>query len=282
MSGFYLSNPEDFDSKLKAIIADGKEHFHVITDFDSTLTKAFVDGKPRFSLLFLLEQWWYLGADFSVQSKKNFEKYHPMEVDPSLTLEQKKAAMLEWWIRQFAVMLKAGLTKDIIEQTMKSDAIGLRIWHEYFFDILKDNDIPLLIFSATGLWYESIYYCLRNEHKLSDTISIISNDFIRDEKGKAISIKEPIIHSYNKDETVIRELPIYEKIKDRKNVLLLWDSPGDAHMADGFDYKNIIKIWFLNHDTPENRKLFQEIFDLIILDDGSMYDVNNIIEKICG
>jgi hypothetical protein len=61
---------------------------------------------------------------------------------------------------------------------------------------------------------------------------------------------------------------------------LLGDWLWDAHMADGFDYENIIKIWFLNNDTPENREQFQKTFDLIILDDGPMDEVNSLLAKI--
>ncbi len=91
------------------------------------------------------------------------------------------------------------------------------------FDILKNYNIPLLILSASGLGYDSVYYCLKHENKLYDNIDIISNDFVRDENGKAIGVREPIIHSFNKDETVVKNFPIYEDIKERKNILLLGD-----------------------------------------------------------
>jgi hypothetical protein len=61
---------------------------------------------------------------------------------------------------------------------------------------------------------------------------------------------------------------------------LLGDGLWDAQMADGFDYENILKIWFLNNDTPDNRKKFSETFDLIILDDGDMEEINKILKKI--
>jgi hypothetical protein len=51
-------------------------------------------------------------------------------------------------------------------------------------------------------------------------------------------------------------------------------------MANGFDYENIIKIWFLNNDTPDNREQFQETFDLVILGDWPMDEVNKIVKKI--
>jgi 5'-nucleotidase len=280
MNNILISHPQDFNQKLKNIIAWGKEHFHVIADFDRTLTKANVNDKPRPSLLQLLEQQWSLGVDFNKQSQKNFEKYSPIEINPNIAIHEKKEVMHEWWTVQFDLMLKSGLTKNMIISAMKSDTIGFRSWYEGFFDILKNNTIPLLILSATGLWYESIYYSLEKVHKLSDNIEIISNAFVRDKEGRAIAIREPIIHSFNKDETIVKELSIYEKIKDRKNILLLGDGLWDTHMADGFDYENIIKIWFLNNDTPENREKFQEKYDLIILDDGPMDEVNEILRKI--
>jgi 5'-nucleotidase len=87
--------------------------------------------------------------------------------------------------------------------------------------MLHKNNIPLVIFSASGLGYESIYYTFEKIHRLYDNIDIISNVFIWNEEGKAISVREPVIHSFNKDETVIKNFPIYEDIKDRKNILLL-------------------------------------------------------------
>lgn len=150
--------------------------------------------------------------------------------------------MTKRWDKQFNLMLEYGLTRDIIRQAMHSEDGALRKGNEEFFDILHKNDIPLLILSASGLGYESVYYCLEHENKLYENIDIISNSFIRDENGKAIGVNEPIIHSYNKDETAVKNFPIYDEIKDRKNILLLGDGLGDAKMADGFDYENILKI----------------------------------------
>jgi hypothetical protein len=61
---------------------------------------------------------------------------------------------------------------------------------------------------------------------------------------------------------------------------LLGDSPGDAHMVDDNNADVVLRVWFLNHDTPENRTLFGGLFDLLILNDGPMDQVNEIIGKI--
>lgn len=280
MTDILIPNQKTFDEKLQRFIAWGPDNFHVIADFDRTLTKAFVDGKPRSSLESILEQEGYLGEEYSQKSLNNFTTYHPIEIDPTVSLEDKKKAMMKRRTKQFALMLEVGITRDVIKKTVQSKLVNFREWYEIFLDTLKDKDIPLLILSATGLWYEAIYFCLENVKKLSDNIDIISNAFIRDQTGKAIGVREPVIHSFNKDETVIKNFPIYEDIKNRKNVLLLGDSLGDAKMADGFEYEHILKIWFLNNDSPEHREKYSEAYDLIILGDGSMDKVNEILKKI--
>lgn len=279
MSEFYIVNEKHFNETLAHMIADGKEHLHVVADFDRTLTKAFVEGKDTASLITRLQNWFF-SPEYIGESQKIFDTYHPIEIDSTISLEQKMNAMQKRRELQFALMFRYWLTRDIIKQAMQSEKTEFRGWYAEFFDMLYVSKIPLLILSASGLWYESIYYCLEHEKRLYDNINIISNSFVRDEQGKAIAAREPIIHSFNKWETAIRNLPIYEEIKKRKNVILLGDWLGDTHMADGFDYENIIKIWFLNHDTPENREKFEEKFDLIILNDGPMDEVNTLLKKI--
>jgi len=279
MTNILIPNQHSFDQKLQNIIAWWPEHFHVIADFDRTLTKAFAEGKPTVSLITRLQNWFF-PPEYAEKSNAIFNKYHPIEIDPTITLDEKKKAMTKRWDEQFTLMLRYGLTRDIIKQAMASDDDIFRSWYDAFFALLHEKNIPLIILSASGLWYESIYYCLEYEKKLTDNIYIISNAFIRDETGKAIWVREPVIHSFNKDETIIKNFPIYEEIKERKNILLLGDSLGDAKMADGSDYDTILKIWFLNNDSPENREKFSEAFDLIILDDGDMEEVNKIIKKV--
>lgn len=275
-----ISNPKEFQRKLNLIISWDSQNFHVIADFDRTLTKAFVDWNFRASLESVLESWWYLWSDYSQKSKANFDKYHPIEIDSTIPLEAKKSAMLERRTNQFQAMIECGLTKDIIQEAMKSDTIVFRNWYEEFFDILLEKNIPLIIFSASWLWYFAIHSLLQNDNKLNPNINIISNSFIRDESSKAIWIKKPIIHSFNKDETAVRDFPVYQDIKHRKNILLLWDSLGDVDMANWFDYENIIKIWFLNKEIDKNIEQYKNSFDVVIAEDGDMDYINDLLRKV--
>ena len=280
MEDILIPNAEYVQNVIAKMSAQGGQFFHIVADFDRTLTKAFVDGKPRSSLESILEWEGLLGLEYSKKAKANFDKYYPIEINPNVSLEDKKVAMQEWRTVQFKLMLDSWLTKDVIQKTMQSEKVIFRSWYEIFFATLENNDIPLVVFSASGLWYEGVSCWLQSINAMTENIHIISNNFIWDTSGKAIWIQEPIIHSFNKNETTIKTFPFYQEIASRKNIILLWDSPGDVHMADGFDYENIIKIWFLNNDTPELRKLFQEKYDVVILNDGSMDWINDLIKKI--
>lgn len=279
MSNIIIPNPQSFNEKLQNIIAGWPERFHVIADFDRTLTKAFAEGKPTVSLITRLQNGFY-PPEYAERSNALFHTYHPIEIDPNVSLDEKKKAMTKRWDKQFNLMLEYGLTREIIKQAMASESSTFREWGKELFILLAKKNIPIIILSASGLGYESIYYCLEYEQVLTENISIISNAFIRDENGKAIGVREPVIHSFNKDETIIKNFPIYEEIKDRKNILLLGDSLGDVDMAKGFDYDHILKIWFLNNDSPEHREKYSEVYDLLILYDGDMEEVNRIIKLI--
>jgi 5'-nucleotidase len=133
--------------------------------------------------------------------------------------------------------------------------------------------------SSAGIG-EVISMVLKKEGRLYDNIYIISNVFTWDKNGNAISIREPIIHAMNKDETEIKNLPVFDLIKNRKNVLLLGDNLEDAGMVKGFDYKNLIKIGFLNENVKENLERYKNNFDVVILNDISLDYVNQLLKEI--
>jgi len=108
----------------------------------------------------------------------------------------------------------------------------------------------------------------------------LANAFIWDESGRAIGVREPIIHSYNKDETLIQNFPFFSEIKNRRNVILLGDSLGDVGMVEGFEYDNLLKIGFLNGRVEENLESFKKVYDVIILGDSSFAFINRLFKEI--
>jgi len=281
MENVIITNQEKFEKIKTEMKKGGVLALHVLADFDRTLIKAFVNGKSVPSIMSILRDGNYLTLDYTQKAHGLFNKYRPIELDPNIPAEEKKKAMQEWWTTHFELIIKSGLTKKEVEAAMQSTSIQFRDGFSKFIDFLKEKNIPLAIMSSSGLGVEAIKMCLAREGKLYKNVFVISNAFEWDENGNAVAIKQPIIHSLNKDETLIKYFPeIFKAIKDRKNVLLLGDSLDDIKAIEGFEYENLIKIGFLNENIEENLEHYKEAFDVVILNDGSMDFVNNLIGDI--
>ena len=116
--------------------------------------------------------------------------------------------------------------------------------------------------------------------KLYKNIHVISNLFEWDKNEKAIKVKQPIIHSMNKDEHSIKDHSVFNLIKDRKNVLLLGDHLGDLGMIKEFSHKNLIKVSFLNDEVKNNIEIYERNFDVVISNDSSMEYVNQLLKEL--
>ncbi|PIR90174.1 hypothetical protein COX75_00345 [bacterium (Candidatus Gribaldobacteria) CG_4_10_14_0_2_um_filter_33_15] len=276
-----VSNSEKLEELKNKIIKDGVENLHVLADFDRTLTKAFVNGQSRPSLTSVLRDGNYLTQNYASKAHGFYNKYHAIEIDTNIPHQKKKKAMEEWWTLHFDLLIKSGLNKKHLKEIVNSGKVEFRQNALELMDILKERGIPLVIMSSSGLGGDAIAMMLEKERKLYNNIYIISNSFKWDKKGNAVEVKKPIIHVINKDETMIKDFPeIYKKIKDRKNVILLGDNIEDLGMIIGFDYKNLLKIGFLNENIEENLEKYKKSFDVLILNDGSINYLNNLIKEL--
>ncbi|NOQ55893.1 MAG: hypothetical protein GQ477_03760 [Nanohaloarchaea archaeon] len=277
-----ISDKKRLDALKDKIVESGSDTVHVVTDFNRTLTKANVDGIKTPSLISVLRNGNYMSPEYAEKANELFDTYHPKEIDPKISEKEKRDEMHAWWTEHFKLLIESGLKKKDIEDAVKSGNVHIREGLPEFFEVLQKYDVPVAIISSNGLGGDSISMYLEKEKLAYDNIHIISNSYIWDEDGNAIGVKEPIIHVANKDETSIRETPVYGVIKDRKNVILLGDSPDDVKMVSGFDYDNIIKIGFLNENQDKNLELYKKTFDVIILNDSGMGYVNSLLEDILG
>jgi len=294
MENVVISNQEKLEKLKKQICEDGAEKLHVLADFDRTLTTAFVNGESVPSLISVLRDGNYLTPDYAKKAQELYAKYHLIEIDQKIPPEQKKKAMEEWWMTHFDLLIKSGLNKKDLESVVEAGKVKFRDGFTDFIDFLRIHNIPLVIMSSSGLGGDVISMYLEREGKLGDElrssspsanarvyddIYIISNSYEWDENGNAIAAKEPIIHLMNKDETMVRDFPAFNTIKDRKNVLLLGDSLGDIGMVKGFDYDNLIKIGFLNENVEENLEHYKRNFDVVILNDSSLDYINKLLRE---
>lgn len=280
MENVVISNSEELE-KLKKIISEGGAiKLHILADFDRTLTTAFVEGKSVPSLISILRDGNYLTPEYAKKANDLYNKYHSIEINPKVPYEEKKKMMHEWWTTHVDLLIRSGFNKKDLERIVEAGKVKFREGFEDFIDSLHLHQIPLVIISSSGIGGDAISMYLKREGKLYDNIYIISNLYKWDENGNAISVKQPIIHVMNKDETTIRDYPFFDVIKDRKNVLLLGDSLGDIGMVKGFEYDNLIKIGFLNENVEDNLELYKRNYDVIILNDSPLKYVNSLLREL--
>lgn len=282
MSDVIIPNPKKLEQTKRAIQRDGAKSLHILADFDQTLMKAFVDGKMMKSFTGALRRHSLLTPDYGVKVRALSEKYFPFEQDVSIPLDERKRKMQEWWTQIFALLIASGLTRDHILRAIDLSNAQLRDGAIELFSTLHKRSIPLVIMSATALGSNAIAMFLEKNNVLFPNVHVIANTFIWDETGKVIGVNEPFIHALNKDETAIQNFPAHGKVKDRKNVLLLGDIIDDLGMVKGFPYDNLISVGFLNEEVEERLPAFRKNFDIIILNDGPMDYINNMLEEFLG
>jgi len=281
MENIIFSDKENFDKVLQNIKNDGFSKLHILSDFDKTLTKEFIDWEKRPSLISILRRQNILWEDYSKKAYKLFDYYNPIETSPIIDIVEKKKQMTIWWEKHLDLLIQSWLKRQDIDKAINSGIIRFREWVTYFLNIINKEKVPFVIISANALWSDSNYLFLEQNWVNISNIKIISNSFIWDENWIAIWYNKPVIHVFNKDETVLKSFPdINDSVFFRKNVILLWDSLGDPGMIEWFDYDNLLKIWFLNDNIDELLEEYKKNYDVVIVWDGEFDFVNEIIWTI--
>jgi 5'-nucleotidase len=218
-----------------------------------------------------------LTADYPARAQALFDEYHPIEIDHNVPLAEKVKAMEAWWRAHFVLLVESGMTMAELERAVMSAGVQLRDGVANFFQEINKHNVPIVIISAAGLGEEAIALYLRERNLLSDNVHIVSNGFEWSETGHMIAFKEPVIHTCNKNETVLKDFSFYPQIEKRKNVLLLGDSLEDVAMAAGIEHTEVLKIGFLNKNIEENQEKFLQTYDAVVVGDGDFMELNKII-----
>lgn len=262
-------------SKIQKIIEWWTEKLQVIADFDKTLTYW-----NQESIIAVLYNYNYLSADYSKKAKQLENFYKPKEEDHSIPLEERKKLMNERRVKHEQLLIECWLSKKHIENVVNSWIVNLREWCHELLNKLDSLWIPVVILSASWLWTDSIAFYLQEHLDKHQKLYVISNGYTRDKRWYAIKWNEPIITSLNKNETVISEEKypeIFQEIKWRTNIILLWDKMEDLDMSDGVNSDTVLKIWFLNSWTEEKIEFYKKYFDIIINGELWMQEIYKII-----
>ena len=280
MQDIIISDKEKFKQKKERIVEDGFDNLFVVSDFDRTLTKAFHDGQKVSSLIAVLRESDYLGKDYIKKAKELFAEYHPYEIDMNISFEEKNQKMSEWWSKHNILFVEYGLSRDMVDDIVKNHKAGLRDGTKEFISSLSEKSVPFLIASASGLGMAIDDYLEKNDVYFDNT-KIITNYFEFNKQGVVIGAKDPVVTTTNKFKVINQHLEEIETRHNKnKNIILLGDNYEDEKMANGLHYADILKIGFLNEAVDENLNDYKNVYDVIILNDGSMDFANQFLKDL--
>ncbi|XP_030630856.1 cytosolic 5'-nucleotidase 3-like [Chanos chanos] len=253
----------------------GPGALQVISDFDMTLTRFAHNGVRCPTTHNILHNSTLISEDCKTKMANLLSTYYPIEIDDSMSVEEKLPLMVEWWTCAHDLLVKQKIKKDELAQAVRESDAMLREGYDVFFHTLKQHLIPLLIFSAgVGDILEEV---IRHNGVFHPNVRVISNYMDFDERGVCQAFKGQLIHTFNKREGAMLNHDQFRELQDRPNVLLLGDSLGDLTMADGVtNAQNVLRIGYLNDKVEDRREAYVSSFDIVLEKDESL-DVPNAI-----
>lgn len=141
--------------------------------------------------------------------------------------------MVEWWEKANAALIAERAPIALIPEACAKANWMFRAQTERMFEICDNNHIPILVFSAgiTDVIDEMIKQRILGGKELP-YMHVISNKLRPDENGTIVGFEGSIIHVFNKNEHAVADAHVawWDKVKKRKNAILLGDSPGDVRI----------------------------------------------------
>ncbi|KAM9431776.1 cytosolic 5'-nucleotidase 3-like isoform 1-T1 [Clarias gariepinus] len=252
---------------------EGPHTLQVISDFDMTLTRFAHNGTRCPTTHNILDNSALISAECKAKMSDLFAHYYPIEINSSMSAEEKVPHMEEWWTQAHDLLVQQRIRKDQLSQAVRHSGAMLREGYKSFFDMLQQNSVPLLIFSAgVGDVLEEV---IRAHAVFHSNVRIFSNYMDYDQHGVVCAFKGELIHSFNKREGALQNT--HQFVRGRSNVLLLGDMLGDLDMSEGVrDLRNILRIGYLNDKVEENTEAYVSAYDIVLVKDETL-DVPNAI-----
>ncbi|XP_078012162.1 7-methylguanosine phosphate-specific 5'-nucleotidase isoform X2 [Phascolarctos cinereus] len=266
-----MRHPQQVQEIIRSLRKGGCNKLQVISDFDMTLTRFGFNGKRCPTSYNILDNSKLISEECQKKLKDLLHYYYPIEIDPNRTVKEKFPLMVEWWTKAHNLLCQQKIQKYQIAQIVRdSDAM---------LSTLYRSNIPLLIFSAgIGDILEEI---IRQMNVFHPNIHVVSNYMDFDESGFLQGFKGNLIHTFNKNSSVLEDSKYFEQLQAKTNILLLGDSMGDLTMADGVSsVGNILKIGFLNDKVEERRERYMDSYDIVLEKDETLDVVNGILTHI--
>jgi len=275
-----VANMSNVQSKLQQIIAGGPEQLQFIVDFDYTLSRAHKEGKPVDCSWGVLENFQELPSDYHDKVKSVKDKYYPVEIDLSISLEKKIPIMIQWYKEANGLLSESGVNRSWFPKMVAQSNCELRDHTNLLLNRLNQANVPVLVLSA-GLG-DLISEIMTHFGVLHENTTLVSNFLDYDQDGKVVGLKESeeLIHMYNKSESILKRSQ-GDNFANRKNVVLLGDSLGDLKMADGVKNPDVVlTVGFLNKNIEDSLETYKENFDIVLVDDQTMDFPNALVSDV--
>lgn len=245
------------------------ENIFVVADFDRTIT----DGSSKTSWAILASSK-LVSPSYEQERNELYKKYQPIEVDNSLPLDYRMKMVEEWFKKHFELIINYKIKEEIFYKAAASPEImKFRTGAKEFIEYLYQNNIPLVIISAgIGNFIEEF---LKLNNCYYDNIYICSNKIIF-EDGVATRLSQNIIHSLNKNEVTL-PLFVKEKLKNRKNVILLGDQVSDINMVDESKHNLVLKVGFLSCNDDKQLEALESNFDIVCKEDDDYNKLKDLL-----
>uniref|UniRef100_A0A0N5A1C7 5'-nucleotidase n=1 Tax=Parastrongyloides trichosuri TaxID=131310 RepID=A0A0N5A1C7_PARTI len=281
-SKIYIKNKSYVSRIINGLTEGGTKNLTVISDFDYTISR-YRDDNGNQNLT--THQIFKLGTEISNPNLgkkliKYHNKYFPLEYSKDLTRDEKIPLMEEWWKLSQGAIAEERLHYDKITDIVMTNNIELRKNFCEFVKSLNLSNVPFIVFSA-GIG-NVIDIILKKKMRLNENnIHIISNTMIFNHDNVCVNFSEPVIHTFSKNYTAIKENnPILNIVKNRNNVLLMGDSLGDVDMEINKNRKgNTLKVGYLNFDINNLLQKYMNCYDIVCVDDQTM-EIPQYILKI--
>lgn len=240
---------------------------YVVADFDRTITNG--NSQTSWSILSSSN---LVPESYKEERQKLYDYYRPLEISDTLPQEVKLQAVTDWFRKHIELFVKYKMSEEIFEDASTNlRVMNFRPGAKEFIEFLHQNRIPLIIISAgIGNFVESF---LKHNNCYFDNVYISSNKILF-KNGIAVGVGENIIHSLNKNEVSLPH-QISQKLKDKKQVILLGDQVSDLNMVTPDNEKQVISIGFASNDYPI--ELLASNFDIVCENNNNYFDVKELL-----
>jgi len=250
--------------KLEKIKLENENYF-VVIDFDRTIT-----SKDSLDSWAAAANQKALGNEIIEELDKLYQKYYPIELDYKIDIEEKRKNMIEWYNKCMDLYYKYELTKEKLEKSIDMSNITFRKGAKEFITIMHEKQIPFIILSA-GIGNVIKEFLIRNNCYFKN-MYIISNFIKFNEDNTMKKFNDNMIHTLNKTLENHLSQEFENKISNKKYCLLIGDLIEDKNMIKKEDWDKTISIGFLNNKIEENKKIYEEKFDIVLSNEDATFD----------